>query len=204
MFTGLVERTGHIVSSSQSTDHIWTVVVDPGLNYEREHGASIAVNGVCLTEVGSSGEGHLTFQVSHETKEKTSLSDLSSGTKVNLERAMRPTDRLGGHIMLGHVDCTGTVKAIESQQGFHILEIIIPTDLAKYVVTKGSIAIDGTSLTINKIKDSDTGCHLFFTIIPVTWTTTRLANVKINDKVNIEVDMIAKHLERLTSPWKIR
>jgi riboflavin synthase len=115
---------------------------------------------------------------------------------------MRATDRLGGHIVLGHVDSTGVVKTIREESKFVYVEVLIPESLARYVVSKGSIAIDGTSLTVNDLKDTNDGCLLSFMLIPVTWSTTRFASLKINDKVNIEVDMIAKHLERLTLPWK--
>lgn len=202
MFTGLVERTGLVTSVLDSKSDIWTLIVDPGKDFTREHGASIAINGVCLTEVGTATEGPLTFHVSHETLAKTSLGDIKPGSKVNLERAMRASDRLGGHIVLGHVDSTGTVKTIREESKFIYVEILIPESLARYVVSKGSIAVDGTSLTINSLQDTSEGCLLSFMLIPVTWSTTRFASLKINDKVNIEVDMIAKHLERLTLPWK--
>lgn len=202
MFTGLVERTGTVTKVTSGAGAIWTLVVDPGLDFLREHGASVAVNGVCLTEVGTSSEGPLTFHVSHETLSKTSLSEIKPGAPVNLERAMKATDRLGGHIVLGHVDGTGEIQTIRHEAQFVYVEILIPASLGKYVVSKGSIAIDGTSLTVNALKDIDEGCLLSFMLIPVTWTTTRFADLKINDKVNIEVDMIAKHLERLALPWK--
>ena len=202
MFTGLVERTGLVTSVLDGKSTIWTLVVDPGKDFAREHGASIAINGVCLTEVGTALEGPLTFHVSHETLAKTSLGDIKTGSRVNLERAMRASDRLGGHIVLGHVDATGTVKTIREESNFVYVEILIPESLARYVVSKGSVAIDGTSLTINSLQDTSEGCLLSFMLIPVTWSTTRFASLKINDKVNIEVDMIAKHLERLALPWK--
>lgn len=187
---------------TSGSDAVWTLVVDPGLDYEREHGASVAVNGVCLTEVGKAHQGPLTFHVSHETLAKTSLEALKPGSRVNLERAMRPTDRLGGHIVLGHVDGTGDVRIIRKEENFYYVEVLIPKSLSPYVVSKGSIAIDGTSLTINALRDTELGTHLSFMLIPVTWETTRFADVKLNDKLNIEVDMIAKHLERLSLPWK--
>ena len=202
MFTGLVERTGLVTSVLDSKSDSWTLVVDPGKDFAREHGASIAVNGVCLTEVGTSTEGPLTFHVSHETLAKTSLGDIKAGSKVNLERAMRASDRLGGHIVLGHVDSTGLIKTIRQESKFVYVEILVPESLSRYVVSKGSVAIDGTSLTVNNLQDTKDGCLLSFMLIPVTWSTTRFASLKINDKVNIEVDMIAKHLERLALPWK--
>jgi riboflavin synthase len=201
MFTGLVERTGSIVSAQQDLRKTWTIVIDPGQNYSREHGASIAVNGVCLTEVGQQTEGLLTFHVSEETLSKTSLASLAPGDLVNLERAMRPTDRLGGHIVLGHVDATALIDSVESTQEFHILKIKLPRPLAKYVVMKGSIALDGVSLTINDILDHPNGSILSFTLIPLTWKSTRFAKCNAGDKINVEVDIIAKHLERLSKPW---
>jgi riboflavin synthase len=202
MFTGLVERTGRITAITTEDKATWTLAVDPGADYVREHGASVAVNGVCLTEIGTATQGGLTFQVSHETLSKTSLGDLKQGAFVNLERAICATDRLGGHIVLGHVDATGLVKTIRPESNFVYLEILIPEALAKYVVSKGSIAVDGTSLTINNLQDLPEGCLLSFMLVPVTWGTTAFANLKLNAKVNIEVDMIAKHLERLSLPWK--
>ena len=206
MFTGLVERTGRVVamkqpsSSTQSTD-VWTLVVDPGAGYEREHGASVAINGTCLTEVGEAKEGLLTFHVSHETLAKTSLGQLSVGGLVNLERAMRPTDRLGGHIMLGHVDGTAEITLIESSEGFWLIKVRIAKNLARYVVSKGSIAVDGVSLTVNAIHDMENHSELSFMLIPVTWTTTAFHTLKVGSRVNIETDIIAKHIERLVKPW---
>lgn len=204
MFTGLVERTGRVVAMkqpSQQSSDVWTLVIDPGTGYEREHGASIAINGTCLTEVGQAKEGLLTFHVSHETLAKTSLGQLSVGGLVNLERAMRPTDRLGGHIMLGHVDGTGELTHIASSEGFWLVKLLISKDLARYVVSKGSIAIDGVSLTVNAIRDMESSSELSFMLIPVTWTTTAFHTLKLGSRVNIETDIIAKHIERLVKPW---
>lgn len=204
MFTGLVERTGRVVAMKQPANKdadVWTLVVDPGKDYEREHGASVAINGTCLTEVGKDKEGLLTFHVSHETLAKTSLGELSVGSLVNLERAMRPTDRLGGHIMLGHVDGTGTLTHIESKDGFWLVKLLIQKQLARYVVHKGSIAVDGVSLTVNDIHDRDNDSELSFMLIPVTWTTTAFHTAKVGTRVNIEADIIAKHIERLVKPW---
>jgi riboflavin synthase len=202
MFTGLVERTGRITAITSGDKGAWTLAVDPGLDFSRDHGSSVAVNGVCLTEIGHACEGGLTFQVSHETLSKTALGDLTEGSLVNLERALCATDRLGGHIVLGHVDGTGLVKTIRQESSFVYLEVLIPEAMAKYVVCKGSVAIDGTSLTINQLSDSESGCLLSFMLVPVTWATTAFAHLKINARVNVEVDMIAKHLERLSVPWK--
>ena len=203
MFTGLVERTGTMVSATAGNDRVWTLVIDPGPDYFREHGASIAVNGTCLTEVGSGGQGPLTFHVSQETLNRTSLGSMKIKDAVNLERAMRPTDRLGGHIVLGHVDGTSKVASITKQEGFVVLKIDLPRELARYVVVKGSLCVDGVSLTVNDIKDHEHFTEISFTLIPVTWTTTRFENLKVGECVNIEVDMIAKHLERLALPWNL-
>jgi riboflavin synthase len=201
MFTGLVERTGIILSAQSDARKIWTLVVDPGPDFEREHGASIAVNGVCLTEIGPVTNGPLTFHVSEETLSKTSLAGLGKSDIVNLERAMRPTDRLGGHIVLGHVDGTATVSSVVANDEFHILTIHLPSDLSRYVVMKGSIALDGVSLTINDIRDDVEQSVLSFTLIPLTWSSTRFAKIRVGDRINVEVDIIAKHLERLAKPW---
>jgi riboflavin synthase len=151
--------------------------------------------------VGDASDPNLNFHVSPETIARTSLSALKTGSLVNLERSLRPNDRLGGHFVLGHVDDRGVITGLKDENDFHILEIKISNDFAKYVVKKGSIAIDGISLTINSVEDKPEGCFLTFTIVPVTWQTTRLSQSRINDIVNIEVDMIAKHLERLTAAW---
>ncbi len=204
MFTGLVERTGRVVVIKEPTlesSDVWTLQVNPGLDYSREHGASVAINGTCLTEIGQAREGVLTFHVSHETLAKTSLGDLKVGNIVNLERAMRPTDRLGGHIMLGHVDGTGEITLIKEETGFWLMTVVIPKTLAKYVVSKGSIAVDGVSLTVNGIQDAPQLSELSFMLIPVTWQTTRFHTLKAGSRVNIEVDVIAKHIERLVQPW---
>ncbi len=204
MFTGLVERTGRVISLNKTQGDLVTLVVDPGHNFSRDHGDSIAVNGVCLSEVGEASDTHLQFHVSPETLARTSLSTLKTGSLVNLERSLRPNDRLGGHFVLGHVDDRGLITGLKEDKDFHILEIKISKDFAKYVVKKGSIAIDGISLTINSVEDKHDGCLLTFTIVPVTWQTTRLSQCRMNDIVNIEVDMIAKHLERLTEAWNAK
>ncbi|MCX6124560.1 MAG: riboflavin synthase [Proteobacteria bacterium] len=195
MFTGLIERTGKIQAIGLSND-VYTIVLDPGINFERLKGSSIALNGVCLTEVGEAVEGPLTFHVSPETLAKTSLQELKASDLVNLERALRPTDRLGGHLVQGHVDGTGHITELREQDGFWHLSVSIPRTLARYVVKKGSIAIDGVSLTVNQLRDNPTEAQISFMLVPLTWETTGFKQKTINSLVNIEVDMIAKHLER--------
>ncbi len=204
MFTGLVERTGRVVSLNKTNGDLLTLIVDPGHDFSRDHGDSIAVNGVCLSEVGDVTQANLCFHVSPETLARTSLAALKTGSIVNLERSLRPNDRLGGHFVLGHVDDRGVITGLKNENDFHLLEIKISKDFAKYVVKKGSIAIDGISLTVNSVDDRPDGCFLTFTIVPVTWQTTRLSQSRIHDIVNIEVDMIAKHLERLTEAWNAK
>ncbi len=191
------------MSALADQHQVWTLVVDPGPNFPRDHGSSIAVNGACLTEVGPGGEGPLTFHVSQETLARTALGAIKVRDVVNLERAMRPSDRLGGHIVLGHVDCTGRISGITRQDGFVILTIQIPREMARYVVMKGSLCVDGASLTVNEIRDQEKTSDISFTLIPITWGTTRFSHQKVGDLVNIEVDMIAKHLERLALPWNL-
>lgn len=197
MFTGLIERTGRVISLEKSEGAVVTLRVDPGLDFHREHGDSIAVNGICLSEVGPVNEGPLTFHVSPETLLRTSLNNLSPGSLVNLERSLRATDRLGGHIVTGHVDTCGVIRSIKPQSGFHEVAIMIPNEFSSYVVAKGSISIDGVSLTINSVSDEPDGCLLTFMIIPVTWQNTRFSQYRENDRVNIETDLIAKHVARL-------
>jgi riboflavin synthase len=199
MFTGLVERTGLVVEilPQGGSENVFTLKIDPGPNYSREHGASVSVNGVCLTEVKHQTDGVLTFHVSPETLSKTSLGQLKPKSKVNLERAIRPTDRFGGHMVLGHVDGVSRVLEVKEEAGFWNLIIDLQTGLSKYTVSKGSIAIDGVSLTINSIEEVANKSHLSFMLIPVTWQTTALSQLKVNDIVNIEVDILAKHVERL-------
>ncbi|MCX6119438.1 MAG: riboflavin synthase, partial [Proteobacteria bacterium] len=204
MFTGLVERTGRVIEiSSQLTGHnLFKLTIDPGPDFARTQGASVAVNGVCLSEVEDNVEGLLHFHVSPETLSKTSLDQVRVGHLVNLERAMRPSDRFGGHIVLGHVDGTGRVVDLQKVEDFWLLKVEVSFDLSRYIVSKGSITIDGVSLTVNAIEDQPTSSIISFMLIPITWETTALHQAAIGFKVNVEVDILAKHLERFATRAK--
>ena len=161
-----------------------------------EPGESIAVNGVCLTATTIS-ETSFTVDVSHETLRRTTLGRLKQGAKVNLERALRVSDRLGGHIVSGHVDGVGQVVSRRDLKAFLEFEVRPPRDLMRYIIEKGSIAIDGISLTVNTLS------YETFTvaIIPHTAKVTTMGMRRPGDKVNLEVDLVGKYIERLVAPW---
>jgi len=205
MFTGLIERTGRIVAMTNSEQtipgsSITHVIVDAGNDFETAIGDSIAVNGCCLT-VTSNKMRMLSFDVSSETLACTSLGELSNGQEVNLERALRLGDRLGGHLVSGHVDGTGEILAIGKQPDGWQLSVILPRALGRYMIPKGSVCLDGVSLTINQVDDTDeaapgqTVIHLM--LIPTTVTLTTFKHLSPGQRINVEVDMMAKYVERL-------
>lgn len=163
-----------------------------GLAGELQEGDSIAVNGVCLTAVEVDRDG-FQAQAMHETLERSSLAGLRPGARVNLELALRAQDRLGGHVVQGHVDGTGTVRAIRPEGFSRVLEIDVDPRLARYLVEKGSVAIDGVSLTVSALSDEGFSVSL----IPETLQRTNLGAIGEGERVNIEVDILAKHVERL-------
>lgn len=192
MFTGIIEEIGTIL---HLTDNKITIQADIVLS-DIVLGASIAVNGVCLTVVAR-GNNSFSAQISPETRIKTTLSKLCVQQKVNLERAMPVNGRFGGHIVLGHVDGIGTVNRIVEQGQFSLWYFEIPQSLNRYIVPKGSIAVDGISLTVVDITDD-----IFSTaIIPSTQKNTNLQFLKVGDKVNLETDIIGKYIERLVGPY---
>jgi riboflavin synthase len=160
-------------------------------------GDSVAVNGACLT-VTTTRETSLTFDVSPESLSITTLGSLRSGHSVNLERALQLGDRMGGHIVTGHIDCIGRLAGMSQTSGNRLLEFTLPPDYARYLIHKGSVAINGISLTVNKVTTDGFSVN----IIPLTRTATTLDRLKVGDEVNIETDIIGKYVERLTSPWK--
>jgi riboflavin synthase len=159
-------------------------------------GDSVAVNGACLTVTGK-GDGVLIFDVSPESISRTTIEKLRSGSRVNLERALKLGDRLGGHIVSGHIDCCGRLFRSELRSGNHLMQFTLPAGHARYLVEKGSVTIDGISLTVNDVtQDSFT-----INIIPHTFVSTTLEQLRTGDTVNIETDIIGKYVERLTAPW---
>ena len=192
MFTGLIEDVGKIVSLRRVKRAAALTVKTRLSARAMEPGASIAVNGACLTVV-KKGRGQFTVELSPETLKRTSLKDLRPGSAVNLERPMRLNDRLGGHLVTGHVDGLATVAAIEKKGEFTFLTFRVPRRLGAFLVSKGSVAVDGISLTVN-----DCGPGRFsVAIIPFTLRHTNLRARRLGDKVNIETDLIGKYVRNL-------
>lgn len=192
MFTGLIEEIGIINSIEQTGSAVNISVKCNKICEDLKIDDSIAINGVCLT-VTNFGKDYFKVTAIRETLSKTTLGNLKITQKVNLERALRPIDRLGGHIVQGHVDCIGTINSIRQFQPSYELEISFPSDYAKYVVEKGSICIDGISLTIVKTYQD----KFSVAIIPHTWNATTLKYANIGTKVNLEFDIIAKYIENM-------
>ena len=189
MFTGLIEEVGKVKEINRKVDGINVSIEAKNILDDIKIGDSIAVNGVCLTVVSLSDRG-FSFDVSKETLDRSNLKFLKIGEYVNLERALKVSDRLGGHIVQGHVDTVGSITKITPLGEHTIFEIEIPSKYLNLVVEKGSIAIDGISLTINSIKNN----RLFFNIIPHTIKSTNLQFRKVGDMVNIEFDVIGKYV----------
>ncbi len=192
MFTGIIEELGRVVAIEEQPDAKRITIEGPIVTSDASRGDSIAVCGACLTAVELEG-GQFTADVMNETLRLTNLEQLKVGDPVNLERAMNAATRFGGHMVLGHVDGVGTVVSREPSDNWEWVRLSIPEDLTKYVVFKGSITIDGISLTVNEII----GNVLGFSLIPETLRLTTLGSKQPGDKVNIEVDVMAKHIERL-------
>ncbi len=191
MFTGLVEATGTVRSLELLGEQARLTVEVPFAS-ELVDGESVAVNGCCLTVTGSDAQT-ASFDVLTQTLDVTSLGELSEGRLVNLERAMLATDRFGGHFVQGHVDATGEILDLSVHGQDHRFEISLPEDIQKLCIDKGSLAIDGISLTIAELKENSA----VFWIIPHTMELTRLSDATVGQKVNLEGDVIAKHVARL-------
>ena len=193
MFTGIVEELGEMVSWTATADDSGLLAVrGKTVTDDLRHGDSVAVNGVCLTVVDHDGEG-FTADVMGETLRRTSLGGLRPGDPVNLERAARLDTRLGGHLVQGHVDGVAAVVAREPAAQWETVRFALPADLARYVAEKGSITVDGVSLTVAEVGDDSFAVGL----IPTTLALTTLGRKQVGDLVNLEVDVIAKYVERL-------
>ena len=192
MFTGIVEERGSIASITELEDAARLQVTGGVVTEGVRHGDSIAVNGVCLTVV-EHGPDWFTADVMAETLRRSSLGALQVGSPVNLERAARVDSRLGGHIVQGHVDGTGVIEAIDPQEHWTVVRIGLPREIARYVVEKGSITVDGISLTVMEVGDD------WFTVslIPTTLALTTMGVRSVGETVNLEVDILAKYVERL-------
>ncbi|MFJ8676171.1 riboflavin synthase [Streptomyces sp. NPDC093589] len=192
MFTGIVEELGEVVAVENLGDSSRFRLRGPVVTDDAKHGDSIAVNGVCLTVVDTA-DGEFTADVMAETLHRSSLGALATGSRVNLERPMALGGRLGGHLVQGHVDGTGTIAARIPGEHWEIVKISLPGALARYVVEKGSITVDGVSLTVVDAADD----HFTISLIPTTLALTTLGIKQVGDPVNLEVDVLAKYVERL-------
>ena len=193
MFTGIIEELGTVDSLVKQTAGARLRVRCAGVLEDLKQGSSIAVNGVCLTVVELGGDS-FAADLAPETLRRSNLGDLSAGSRVNLERPLSPTDRLSGHIVQGHVDGTGEFLSLDPVGDENWwLKLRIPPDLDRYLVFKGSSAIDGITLTIASLEDGVMGV----TIIPHTYQMTSLGTHKPGDRVNLECDVLAKHVEKL-------
>lgn len=202
MFTGIVEELGEIVAREQLTDAARLTIRGKLVTSDAGHGDSIAVNGVCLTVVDVL-EDAFTVDVIGETLRRSAIGGLAPGARVNLERAAAVNSRLGGHIVQGHVDGTGTILSRTPADNWEVVRISLPDRLAKYVVEKGSITVNGISLTVSGLGRADTaaadGARDWFevSLIPTTLGLTDLGTSAVGSVVNLEVDVIAKYVERL-------
>jgi riboflavin synthase len=192
MFTGIVEELGEIVAVERGADSAVVRVRGPLVTSDATPGASIAVNGVCLTVVEHEGPT-FSVDVMAETLKRSSLGSLQAGTRVNLERAMAASSRFGGHIVQGHVDGTAQILDRVPGDNWEIVQFTLPPEVSRYVVEKGSITVDGVSLTVSAITDDTFSVSL----IPTTMALTTLGHKGVGDLVNLEVDVIAKYVERL-------
>lgn len=193
MFTGIVEELGRVAAIQELPDNAIRITIEgPMVLSDANLGDSICVNGVCLTVAQQDGD-EFTADVMSETINRTTIGDLIAGAQVNLERPVTLSTRLGGHLVQGHVDAVGTVSAREHSENWDVVTITPPKDLLKYVVEKGSITIDGTSLTVSAVTDSTFSVSL----IPATLEKTTLGIRQIGDRVNLEVDVLAKYVEKL-------
>lgn len=199
MFTGIVEEIGEVLGVRDSAEIVVLTVHGPMVTADARHGDSIAVNGVCLTVTDRDGstDGTFTVELVPETLARSSLSDVATGARVNLERAVPAGGRLGGHIVQGHVDGVTTLVSRMPGERSEELRFKLPVDLARYVVEKGSIAVDGVSLTVAGI-DAD---GFTVALIPTTLSQTTLGGRRPGDTVNLEVDVIAKYVERLAGGY---
>ncbi len=194
MFTGIIEELGQVLALEPKPAGARLVVGCSTIIQDAAIGASIAVNGACLTAVELASH-HFTADLAPETLKRTNLGDLTAGCMVNLERPLRANARLDGHFVLGHVDATAALTELRSLGADNWwLTIRVPEPLTRYIVEKGSLAVDGISLTVAGIQ----GDLVSFTIIPHTYSNTTLHGYKVGSRVNLEVDILAKHLEKLT------
>jgi riboflavin synthase len=194
MFTGIIEELGRVRGVELNGENARIVIEARTVTADTKHGDSIAVNGVCLTALDVQPDS-FAADVSRETLDRSTLGRLRAGAAVNLERAVTPATRLGGHIVQGHVDATGRFVSATDLGGSWTVRIAYPGEIARYLVFKGSVAVEGISLTIASLADD----YFEIAVIPKTWEVTNFSHLRIGDEVNLEVDVIAKYIERILS-----
>jgi riboflavin synthase len=197
MFTGIIEELGEITAVERGDDAARITVRGPLAVEGAKHGDSIAVSGVCLTVVDQSSDS-FTADVMAETLAVSTLDDAVAGTRVNLERAALVGDRLGGHIVQGHVDSISTVLSVTPGEAWRVVRFSLSPEIASLVTRKGSIAVDGVSLTVSAVSAADAQQQWFeVSLIPETLTATTLGSREVGDRVNVETDILARHVERM-------
>jgi len=199
MFTGLIEEVGTVVAVRARNHGTELQIAAPRIAKQIKTGESIAVNGCCLTITSRRGD-RLTFDLLEETIARSNLNNLRRNSRVNLERALRPNGRLGGHFVQGHVDCVSPIIAFDRNGTDFRLEIELPKRLAHYAASKGSIAVDGISLTVAEVLSKS----FVVWIIPYTKRRTNLHRAKTGDLINLEFDILAKYVERMIGPYAIK
>ena len=197
MFTGIIEELGSVRSIEERGENARLVITAHVVTEGTNHGDSISVNGVCLTALDIEPDS-FAADVSRETLQRSTLGSLKPGAPVNLERAVTPATRLGGHIVQGHVDARGQFTGIEDHGESWTVRIAYPKEIGRYLVFKGSVAVEGISLTIAGLTDD----YFEIAIIPKTWEVTNLSHLNHGDNVNIEVDILGKYIEKLLASDK--
>lgn len=192
MFTGIIEELGQVRSVDVHGENARIVIEARTVTEDTKHGDSIAVNGVCLTALDVQPDS-FAADVSRETLDRSTLGRLKPGAPVNLERAVTPVTRLGGHMVQGHVDARGRFVSATDHGGSWTVRFAYPTEIARYLVFKGSVAVEGISLTIANLADD----YFEIAVIPKTWEVTNFSHLQPGDDVNLEVDIIAKYVERI-------
>lgn len=197
MFTGLIETVGEVTERRPRGDGLWFRVRAAGFAADLEEGESVAVDGVCQTAVRVEEE-HFAFESVPATLARTTLGTLEVGRRVNLERSLAVGERLGGHLVQGHVDGTGTLGTVEAGEESVRLEVDLPEEVARVTIRGGSLAVDGVSLTVQELA----GSVAELAIIPYTWSQTALSRLEVGDEVNLEADLVGKYVERLLEPYR--
>lgn len=196
MFTGLVEEVGEVVALTKLDDTVRIAVRAPLVTADARHGDSIAVDGVCLTVVDNA-DGVFSADVMQETLDRSRFGSYVAGSRVNLERALAAGARMGGHIVQGHVDGVAQVVSRTPSENWEVVRITLPAGLARYVVEKGSITVNGTSLTVSAIGED----YFEVSLIPTTLSDTTAGSLATGEDVNIEVDIVAKYVEKMTQGY---